>query len=94
MKIRYWLECVCNRFVFLLCAPDVLVRRLLGDFAKFSIKSETEEHEDGARPLHRTHDVAEQKNRAKDGEELPGGGDDGAGQRPKIHHRHEDEGLA
>lgn len=71
-----------------------LVRRLLGGFAKLSIKSETEEHEDGAKPLHGGHDVAEQNNGAEDGEELPGGGDDGAGQRPKVHYRHEDEGLA
>lgn len=53
----------------------------------------TEEHQDGANPLHRTHDIAKQKNGAKDGEELPRGGDNGAGQRPKVHHCHEDEGL-
>lgn len=53
----------------------------------------TEEHQDGANPLHRTHDIAEQNNRAEDGEELPRGGDDGAGQRPEVHHGHKDEGL-
>lgn len=61
-----------------------------------SVKPEwtlTEEHQDGADPLHRTHYIAEQKNGAEDGEELPRGGDDGAGQRPKVHHRHKDEGL-
>lgn len=54
----------------------------------------TEEDQDGADPLHRTHDIAKQNNRAEDGEELPGGGDDGAGQRSEVHHRHEDERLA
>lgn len=53
----------------------------------------TKEHQDGAKPLHHTHDVAKQNNGAEDGKELPRGGDDGAGQRAKIHHRHEDEGL-
>lgn len=53
----------------------------------------TEEDQDGANPLHRTHDVAKQKHRAEDGEELPCGGDNGAGQRPEVHHRHKDEGL-
>ena len=54
----------------------------------------TQENQDGAKPLHRTHDIAKQDNRAKDCEELPGGGDDGTGQRPEVHHRHKDEGLA
>lgn len=53
----------------------------------------TEEDQDGADPLHRTHDIPEENNRAEDGEELPGSGDDGAGQRPEVHHRHEDERL-
>lgn len=53
----------------------------------------TEEDQDGADPLHGGHDVPEQEDGAEDGEELPGGGDDGAGQRPEVHHRHEDEGL-
>lgn len=53
----------------------------------------TEEHQDSAKPLHRSHDVAKQKDGAEDGEELPRGGDDGAGQRPEVHHRHKDEGL-
>lgn len=53
----------------------------------------TKENQDGATPLHPSHDVAEQKNGAEDGEELSRGGDDGAGQRPKVDHRHEDEGL-
>lgn len=80
--------------IFLSRAPDVLVCRLLGGFAEFSIESETKENQDGAKPLHPSHDVAEQKNGAEDGEELSRGGDDGAGQRPKVDHRHEDEGLA
>lgn len=79
---------MCNVSVFL------SVCRLLWGFAKFSIKSETEEYQDGANPLHRTHDIAKQNNGAEDGEELPRGGDDGAGQRPKVHHSHKDEGLA
>lgn len=53
----------------------------------------TEEDQHGADPLHVGHDVPEQEDGAEDGEKLPGGGDDGAGQRPKVHHRHEDEGL-
>lgn len=53
----------------------------------------TEEHQDGSNPLHRTHDVPKQNDRAEDREELPRCGDDGAGQRPKVHHCHEDEGL-
>lgn len=53
----------------------------------------TEEHQGGSNPLQWTHDVAEQNNGAEDGEELPCSGDDGAGQGPKVDHRHEDEGL-
>lgn len=53
----------------------------------------TEENQDGADPLHRTHHVTKENDGAEDGEELPGGGDDGAGQRPEVDHRHEDEGL-
>lgn len=53
----------------------------------------TKEYQDGANPLHLSHDVAKQNNGTKDGEELPCGGDDGAGQRPEVHHSHEDKGL-
>lgn len=53
----------------------------------------TEEDQHGADPLQGGHDVPEQDDGAQDGEELPGGGDDGAGQRSKAHHCHEDEGL-
>lgn len=53
----------------------------------------TQEDQHGAEPLQRGHDVPKQDDGAQDGEELPGGGDDGAGQRPEAHHRHEDEGL-
>lgn len=56
-------------------------------------RSLTEEHQDGPNPLHPTHDVTKQDDRAKDGEELPGSGDDGAGQGSEVHHRHKDEGL-
>lgn len=53
----------------------------------------TEEYENGANPLHCSHYIAKQNNRAKDGEELPRSCDNGAGQRPKVHNCHEDEGL-
>lgn len=53
----------------------------------------TKEDEHGADPLQGGHDVPKQDDWAQDGEELPGGGDDGAGQRPEAHHRHEDKGL-
>lgn len=53
----------------------------------------TEEDQHGAHPLQGGYDVPKQDDGAQDGEELPGGGDDGAGQRPEAHHRHEDEGL-
>lgn len=76
------------------CTSGVSVCRLLGAFAKFSIQSKTEEHKDGAEPLHRAHDVTKQNNGAEDGEELPRGGYDGAGQRSKVYYRHKDEGLA
>lgn len=63
---------------------------------KLSVRPElrlTEEDQDGADPLHGGHDVAEQNDGAEDGEELSRGGDDGAGQGPKVHHRHKDKGL-
>ena len=37
--------------------------------------------------------VAEEDDGAKDREELPGGGDDGAGQGAELRHAHEDEKL-
>ena len=37
--------------------------------------------------------VAEHDDTGKDGEELPGGGDDGAGQGSKLWDAHEDEEL-
>lgn len=67
---------------------------LLWCLAKFGIKPETKEHQDSADPLHGVEDVAEQKDRAQDGKELPCGSDDGAGERAEVHHSHEDEGLA
>lgn len=53
----------------------------------------TEEDQNGAGPLQRSHGVAKQQNRAEDGEELPGGGDDGAGQGSEVDHGQENEGL-
>lgn len=53
----------------------------------------TEEDQNGAGPLQRSHGVAEQQNRAEDGEELPCGCDDGAGQGSKVDHSQENEGL-
>lgn len=53
----------------------------------------TKEHQDSADPLHGVEDVAEQKDRAQDGKELPCGSDNGAGERAEVHHSHEDEGL-
>lgn len=53
----------------------------------------TEEDQDGAGPLQSAHGVAKQKNWAEDGEELPCGCDDGAGQRSKVDHSQENEGL-
>lgn len=61
--------------------------------SKLHKKKLTKEHEDGAEPLHRTQDVSEQNDRTEDREELPSGGDDGAGQRPEVHHRHENKRL-
>lgn len=53
----------------------------------------TKEHQERADPLHGTDDIAEQKDGTEDGEELPRGGDDRTGERTKVHHCHEDEGL-
>lgn len=72
----------------------LLMCRLLGAFTEFSIESKTEEDQNGAGPLQRTHGVAKQKNRAEDGEELPCGCDDGAGQGSKVDHSQENEGLS
>lgn len=71
-----------------------LVCRLLRGLAKLGVQTETDEHQQGADPLHGGDDVAEEEDGAQDGEELAGGGDDGAGERTEAHHRHEDEGLA
>lgn len=53
----------------------------------------TEEDQNSSGPLQRTHGVAKQKNRAEDGEELPCGCDDGAGQGSKVDHSQKNEGL-
>lgn len=53
----------------------------------------TKKHENGSNPLHCTHDITKQNDRAKDGEELPCSRDNGAGQRPEVHNCHEDECL-
>lgn len=60
---------------------------------KFPI-SLTKEYQEGTKPLHVAHLVPKEKDGAQDREKLPGGGDDGAGQRSKVNHRHENEGLA
>lgn len=70
------------------------VCRLFRRLSKFGIESEAKEDQDGPKPLHMTDNVPEQQNRAQDGEELARGGDDGTGERPKIHHSHEDERLS
>ncbi len=59
----------------------------------FENRSLTDEDEDGTKPLHRADDVPKQQHRPQDGEELPRRRDEGTGERPKIHHSHEDESL-
>ena len=51
------------------------------------------EDERGTDPLPLRERVAEDDDGGQHGEELPGGGDDGAGQRPEVAHAHEDEIL-
>lgn len=71
---------------------------LLAEFGKKNVTerafSLTEEDQGGAGPLQRTHGVAKQQHRAQDGEELPCGCDDGAGQGSEVDHGQENEGLA
>ena len=51
------------------------------------------EDQDCPAPLVGKETVAEEDDGAKDREELPGGGDDGAGQGAELRHAHEDEKL-
>lgn len=71
-----------------------LVGCLLGSFPKLGIKTETQEYQYSAHPLHGADGVGEEDHRGQNGEELSSCGDDGAGQGTKIHDCHEDEALA
>lgn len=65
-----------------------------GGLAVHAVEDEAGEDEGGAEPLAVGEHVAEEDDGAEDGEELPGGGSDGAGQRAELGHAHEDEVLA
>ena len=58
-----------------------------------AVQEDPGKHEHGPDPLVGEQRVAEHEDAAQDGEELPGGGDDGARQRAKLTHTHEDEEL-
>ena len=62
-------------------------------FAVNPVKEDPGKHQRGPDPLVSEQGVAEHEDAAEDGEELPGGGDDGARQGAKLTHTHEDEEL-
>ena len=62
-------------------------------FSVSSIQKDATKHEDSPDPLVRKESVAEHDDGAEDGEELPSGGDDRAGQGAKLAHAHEDKEL-
>ena len=62
-------------------------------FAVCSIQEDATEYENSPNPLMREEGVAEHDDGPENCEELPGGGDDGAGQGTKLTHAHEDEEL-
>ena len=62
-------------------------------FAISSIQEDAQEHEDSSTPLVGEESVAKHEDTAQHCEELSGCGDDGAGQRSKLRHAHEDEEL-
>lgn len=66
---------------------------LLCSFPKLGIKTETQEYQHGAHPLHGADGVGKEDHGSQDGEELPCCGDDGACQGTKIHNCHEDKAL-
>lgn len=66
----------------------------MGRLAVHAVEEESREDKQRSQPLSRQQRVAEEQHRAQHGEELAGGGDDGARQRPELGHRQEDEELA
>lgn len=70
-----------------------LVGGLLCSFPKLGIKTETQENQHSAHPLHGADGVGEEDHRSQDGEELPCCGDDGASQGTKVDDCHEDKAL-
>ena len=68
-----------------------LVRWFL--FTIGSIQEYSQEHQHSPHPLMSEEGVAEHDDTGQHGEELPGGGDDGAGQGSKLWDAHEDEEL-
>ena len=62
-------------------------------FAVSPVQEDPGKHKHGPDPLVGEQRVAEHQDAAEDGEELPGGRDDGARQRTKLTHTHEDEEL-
>ena len=58
-----------------------------------AVQEDPGKHEDRPGPLVCQQGVAEHDDAPEDGEELPGGRDDGARQRAKLTHAHEDEEL-
>ena len=90
------LVCVCKLFhPFAGSLQGLLVHTGLGLllFAVRAVQEDPGKHEHGPDPLVGEQGVAEHEDAAKDGEELPGSGDDGARQRTKLTHTHEDEKL-
>ena len=53
-------------------------------FAIGSVQEDADKDEDCSTPLMSEQSVAKHEDTAQDGEELAGGGDDGAGQRAKL----------
>ena len=90
------LVCVCKLFhPFAGALQGLFVHTGLGLllFAVRAVQEDPGKHQDGPDPLVGEQGVAEHEDAAEDGEELPGGRDDGARQRAKLTNTHEDEEL-
>ena len=90
------LVCVCELFhPFAGSLQGLFVHSVLSLplLAVRAVQEDPGKHQHGPDPLVGEQGVTEHEDAAQDGEELPGGRDDGARQRAKLTHTHEDEEL-
>ena len=88
------LVCVCKlSFHPFGCSLQGLFSHTRFLFAVNPVKEDPGKYQHCPDPLVGEQGVAEHEDAAEDGEELPGGGDDGARQWTKLTHTHEDEEL-